>query len=222
MSRWQEQHSVWWDAIDGRNGAVRTVWETLLEMERFDHRAGEMEQEAITLVPDLAQTFWRVGLALVWAWVTQILRVPCGALSLKGVSRSRSRPSRASSLRQWSRLLLWNVLQHALSEVMKVFPSLELKVFVDDTTAFVKGQNKKLPGIAEKLLKSVRRAEKARVEAVNHGRRKGRDEQGDCVMHLSGRELSGMQLERSMTCNQCGDIRSGFEHEREREGRSAT
>ena len=40
---------------------------------------------------------------------------------------------------------------------------------MDDTTAFVKGQNKKLPGIAEKLLKSVRRAEKARVEAVKHG-----------------------------------------------------
>ena len=142
MSRWQEQHSVGWDAIDGRNGAVRTVWETLLEMKRFDYRAGEMEQEAITLVPDLAQTFWRVGLALVWAWVTQILRVPCGALSLKGVSRSRSTPSGASSLRRWSRLLLWNVLQHALSEVMKVFPSLELQVFVDDTTAFVKGQQK--------------------------------------------------------------------------------
>ena len=211
MSRWQEKHSVGWDATDGRNGAVRTVWETLLEMERFDYRAGEMEQEAITLVLDLAQTFWRVGLALVWAWVTQILRVPCGALSLKGVSRSRSRPSGASSLRQWSRLLLWNVLQHALSEVMKVFPSLELKVFVDDTTAFVvKGQNKKLPGIAEKLLKSVRRAEKTRVEAVNHGRRKGRDEQGDCVMRLSGRELSGMQLERSVICDQCGDTRSGI------------
>ena len=34
------------------------------------------------------------------------------------------------------------VLQEALSEVTKIYPSLKLRVFVDDTTALVKGRNK--------------------------------------------------------------------------------
>ena len=44
-SRWQESHRVGWDAADGRNGeAERIARETLLEMERFDYRAGERDQ----------------------------------------------------------------------------------------------------------------------------------------------------------------------------------
>ena len=42
------------DATDGRNGgAQRTVWEILLEMERFQFRAGEADLGAVALVMDL-------------------------------------------------------------------------------------------------------------------------------------------------------------------------
>ena len=43
-------------------------------------------------------------------------------------------------------MLLRIVLQHALSDVMKV------KIFVHDITACLEGQNKELPGTAEKVL----------------------------------------------------------------------
>ena len=36
--KWQQKYRVDWDATDGRNGgAQRTVWEILLEMERFKY-----------------------------------------------------------------------------------------------------------------------------------------------------------------------------------------
>ena len=89
---------------DGRNGGAEpSVWETLLEMERFDCRVGEKDQGAIT-------AFERASLPVVWAWPTRfdlarkILRLCCaavlnirGAFSLKGVSRSRSKPQQLSS-----------------------------------------------------------------------------------------------------------------------------
>ena len=50
---------------------------------------------------------------------------------------------------KWSCLLLRNVLQDALSEVMKLYAPLKLKVFVYDT-AFMEGRHKELPGVAEK------------------------------------------------------------------------
>ena len=72
-------------ATDGRNGgAERTAWETLPEVERFDYKAGEMDQGAITLVLDLALAFERVSPPVVWAWATRcnlpkkIWRVSCG------------------------------------------------------------------------------------------------------------------------------------------------
>ena len=55
------------------NGGVeRSAWETLLEMERFDYRAGEVDQGAITLVLDVARAFERVP--------GKILLVLCGQL----------------------------------------------------------------------------------------------------------------------------------------------
>ena len=49
--------------FDGRNGgAERTVWETLLEMERIHRRAGAKDPAAITQVLDLAKAFERVSL----------------------------------------------------------------------------------------------------------------------------------------------------------------
>ena len=41
VPRWQGRHRGRWGATDGRNeGAERTVWETLLDMERFDSCVG--------------------------------------------------------------------------------------------------------------------------------------------------------------------------------------
>ena len=44
---------------------MRAHRETLLEMERFDYRAGEMNEEAITLVRGLAKAFEGVSLPVV-------------------------------------------------------------------------------------------------------------------------------------------------------------
>ena len=46
------------------------------------------------------------------------------------------------------------MLQDALSEVVSVYPSMKLKVFVDDITACLEGRNKELPKIVEKVLKT--------------------------------------------------------------------
>ena len=71
---------------------------------------------------------------------SKIFRVLCvfsstrGVYSSKDVRRSRSRPSRPSGAK-WSCLLLRIVLQDALSEVIRIYPPLKLRVFVDDITA---------------------------------------------------------------------------------------
>ena len=85
VSKWQQEYHVRRGATDGRNGgAERTVWETSLEMESFDHRAAEKDQSASALVLDLAKAFQRVSLPVVWAWATHFrvtiktLRVLCG------------------------------------------------------------------------------------------------------------------------------------------------
>ena len=57
-----------WDATDGRiGGAGSTVWETLLEMERFDYIA-RADLVGIALGLDLAKAFARVSLPVVLAW----------------------------------------------------------------------------------------------------------------------------------------------------------
>ena len=46
-----KKNRVEWDATDARNeGAERTVWETLLETERFNYHAEEKYQGAAALV----------------------------------------------------------------------------------------------------------------------------------------------------------------------------
>ena len=75
-----------WVATDGRNaGAQQTVWEILMEMERFDGKTKEDDQGAVAaLVLDLAKALERVSIPVVWAWAThfsfarKILRVLCG------------------------------------------------------------------------------------------------------------------------------------------------
>ena len=50
----------------------------------------------------------------------------------------------------WSCFVLRIALQDALSEVTKNYPSLKLRVFVDDITAFMNGRNKELVEMAQK------------------------------------------------------------------------
>ena len=121
-----------------------------MEMKRFDRKAKKEDQGAVALVLDLAKAFGRVSLLVVLAWVTyfsfprKILRVLCGYF--KHQRRVQFEGCVAEPLQtitailpgsKWSCLFLRNVLQDALSEVTKIFPSLKLRVFVDDIYALV-------------------------------------------------------------------------------------
>ena len=113
-----------------------------MEMERFDGRGKEEDQGAVALVLDLAKAFERVSLPVVWAWAThfsfprKILRVLCGYVEHQ--RRVQFEGCAAEPLRtitailpgsKWFFLLLRIVLHDALSEVMKFYPSLKLRVF---------------------------------------------------------------------------------------------
>ena len=100
-----------------------------------------MLQGATTLVLDLAKAFERVSLPVVLVWATHIsfflgrfLRVLCVYFEhqfehcVAKPLQTIAAPSQCSSRR-------------FVSEVMKVYPTLKLKVFEDDLTAFVKGWN---------------------------------------------------------------------------------
>ena len=85
VAKWQQKYRVGWDATDGRNGgAKQTVWENLMEMERFSGNAKGEDQGTVALVLDPAKAFERVSLPVVWVWAThfsfprKILRVLCG------------------------------------------------------------------------------------------------------------------------------------------------
>ena len=130
-----------------------------MEMERFDGKAKEEDQGALTLVLDLE----RVSLPVVWAWAThlsfprKILRVLCGYFEHQ--RRVQFEGCAAEPLTtitailpgsKWSCLLSRIVLQDALSEVTKTCPSLKLTVFADDITALVKGRIKEVAEMAKK------------------------------------------------------------------------
>ena len=149
VAKWQQKYRMEWDATDVRNGgAQRTVWDVLMEMERFNGRAKATDQGCVALVLDLAKAFERVSFPLVWAWATafqlprKILRVLCGYFEHQ--RRVQFEGCAAEPLTtipailpgsKWSCLLLRIVLQDALSEVPKIHPSLKLRVFADDITA---------------------------------------------------------------------------------------
>ena len=171
MATWQQKHRVDWDATDGRNGGAQcTVWEVLMEMERFNGKANAEDQGAVALVLDLAKAFKQVSLPVVWAWATRfcfprkILRVLCGHFEHQ--RRVQFEGCAAEPLTtitavlpgsKWSCLLLHIILQDASSEVTKIYPSLELRVFVDDITALVKGRNRE---VAEKAKKGDEQGER--------------------------------------------------------------
>ena len=68
---------------------------------------------------------------------------------------------------------------------------------MDDITVFMEGRNKELAGIAEKALKSIKNSGTREGSEFDHGRRKRRAEQGDCVVQLLGRDFSGLYQKRS-------------------------
>ena len=137
VATWQLKYRAEGDATDGRNGgAQQTVWEILMQMDRLDGKAKEGEQGAVAFVLDLAESFERVSLPVVWAWAThfsfprKILWVPCGYFEHQ--RRAHVEGCVAEPLRtitaifpgsKWSCLLLRIALQDALSEVTKIFHS---------------------------------------------------------------------------------------------------
>ena len=150
----------------GRHG--RTVWEVLMDMERFDGRAKAEDQGAVALVLGLARASERVSLPVVWAWATHFRfprrRVLCGYFEHQ--RRVQFEGCAAEPLTtitaflpgsKWSCLLLRIVLQDASSEVTKNYPSLKLRVFVDDITALVKGKIKKWRKWQKKVMKKAER-----------------------------------------------------------------
>ena len=142
----------------------------------FKFQAGEKDQGPLVLV--LTKAFERVGLPVVWAWAThfnflrKILRVLCdrGRCSSKDVWRSRCRPSRPSCQDQNGVVdFLRILLQDALSEVTKFYPPLKLRVFLNDITAMLKGRNKELVELAEKVLNNLKEeVEGEGPEMVDH------------------------------------------------------
>ena len=102
------------------------MWEILLEMERFHGQAKEEDQGALALVVDMAMTFERVSLPVVWAWAThfrlprKMMRVLCGYFEHQRGECSSKYVRRNPAIlpgSKWSCLLLRIVLQHALREV---------------------------------------------------------------------------------------------------------
>ena len=135
VAKCQQKYRLDWDATDGRNGgAQQTVWEILIEMERFNGKAKEEDQGTLALVLDLAKAFERVSLLVVWAWAThfrfprKILRVLCGyfehqrRVHIEGCTAEPLTTITAILLgSKWSCLLLRIVLQDALNEVTKIY-----------------------------------------------------------------------------------------------------
>ena len=54
---------------------------------------------------------------------------------------------------KWSCLLLRIVLQDALSDVAKIYPPLKLRVFVDDSTALLMGNNNEVAEMRKKVMR---------------------------------------------------------------------
>ena len=128
-------------AADVSRGLERHGW----SKRRSSAHSAE-DQGAVALVLDLAKAFERVSLPVVWkthfSFTRKILRVLCNYFEHQ--SRVQFEGCAAEPLTtitailpgsKWSCLLLHISLQDALSEVTKIYPSLKLRVFVDDITA---------------------------------------------------------------------------------------
>ena len=167
VAKWQQKYRVDWDATGWRNGGAQPAY----SMGSTDGNGDLMErakaEDRGALVSDLSKAFERVSLLVVWAWAThfcfprKILRVLCGyfehqrRVQFEGCAAEPLRTITAILLgSKWRCLLLRIVLQDALSEVTKIFPSLKLRVFVDDITALVTGRNNEVAEMAKNDEKS--------------------------------------------------------------------
>ena len=158
VERWQERHRGGWDAIDGRNGgAVRVAWVTPLEMERFVPR--RLRVSVSQLCVGLGDALQEI-LQERFVGAMRLLRAPT-AISVCRVRGGAGPDHHGHPLGStWRCFLLRIVLEHALNEVVKVF--------ADDIPACLGGRSKELPVMAETVFKTM----------VDHGRMKGRKEQG--------------------------------------------
>ena len=110
VAKWQQKYRVDWDATDGRNGgAQRTVWEILIEMERFKYQAERKRLGSSSRGLGSGKGL-RAGQSSLWfgpgrrTSVSQGRSCECcagvlgirGECSSKDVWRGRSRPSRLS------------------------------------------------------------------------------------------------------------------------------
>ena len=76
--------------------------------------------------------------------------------SLKGTWRSRSSPSRPSSLQRSGAVCVFALCYKFLTEMIGIYLSMRLKVIWHDNTARLEGRNKKLSKIVEKVPKMMR------------------------------------------------------------------
>ena len=178
-------------------------------MERFNGRAKAEDQGAVALVRGLAKAFERVSLLVVWALAThfsfprKILRVLCRyfehqrRLQFEGCVAEEPLQAIMAILpgSKWS-CFLRIVLQDALSEVTNIYPSLKLRVFVDDITALVQGRNEDVAEMAKKkkVMKKLKdEVEKKGLKLFSHWKWQGRKEQDDCVVWILGERAEPMQ-----------------------------
>ena len=94
----------------------------------------------------LAKAFERVSLLVVWAWATHFcfprktFQLLCGYFEHQWRVQFEGCPAEP---------------QDALGEVRRICPSLKLRVFVGDITALVKGMNKEVVEMANKVMKRL-------------------------------------------------------------------
>ena len=142
----QQKYRVDWDVTSWRNGgAQRYSMGSIDGHGDLMERAKAEDRGAVALVSDLSKAFERVSLLVVWAWAwathfcfpKKILRVLCGyfehqrCVQFEGCAAEPLTTITAILPgSKWSCLLLRNVLQDALSEVTKMYPSLKLRIFL--------------------------------------------------------------------------------------------
>ena len=143
-------------------------------------KAKAEDQGAVVFVLDLVKAFERVSFPVFWAWATHfsfprkniagIVRLP---LSTRGACNSNDVQQEPLTTitailpgSKWSCLLLRIMLQDALSEVTEIYPSLKLRVFVDDITALVQRKKKEVAEMVKKVLKELK--EEVKPQVVSH------------------------------------------------------
>ena len=186
----RQNYRVDWDATDGRNGGFqRTVWEILLEMDRFNYQAREERSGSSTLGVEpsegirAGQSPCGVGLGAALqlskkdlAGALWVLRAP----ETSAVRRMSVQPLRTITAilpgSTWSCLFLRIVLQDALSEVTKItslLPPLHpsLPPFSAEDEGFVVDDITALFMVKNKVVAEWQRRQRAEVEkkkASNH------------------------------------------------------